>query len=380
MRYLRALQILALATSVSAFAIRDTPLNLTTTAPWDPIATEIDDPQGTPFYKPHLESKVDGFDSPTTTSIDRNIATTVPPKADIGSLIQSYLSVPISIASQAPHLEKSEGGWEIVTQDPTRPTDILNPPHVDAPVNGPNGAVTVVVPSENIPRVTLAGVTQPRVTPPPEITQGGVTFRPEPVTSVRVVTSDGKPTTVATAVGFQYVLGSETIAIGTTTINNVVVALSIDSAGSTVLVAGGQTTTLPPVPQAIQAAQATDAPQALMVSTTIVDGTTKYVLAGQTLAPGQAITVGNVPISIGTAGVSTVLVVGDVTTTLPVGSPTKAEWGAAASATPGVVGGNINSNTNPASTSARADADKSKAASWLLAAAVGIAALAQRIV
>ncbi|KAH7073854.1 hypothetical protein BKA63DRAFT_491810 [Paraphoma chrysanthemicola] len=277
MRYLRAQQILALTMSVSAFAIRDTPLNLTTIAPWDPIATETEVTHETPFFKPHLESKVDGFDSPTTTSINRNIATNAPPKADIGSLIQSYLSVPISIASHAPHLEKSEGGWEIVTQDPSRPTGIPNSPHVEAPINGPNGAVTVVVPSEYIPRVTPAGVTQPRVTPPPEITQGGVTLRPEPVTRVRVVTYDGKPTTVATAVGYQYVLGSDTIAVGTTTINNVVVALSIDSAGSTVLVAGGQTTTLPPIPQAIQAAQATDAPQALMVSTTIVDGTTNAI-------------------------------------------------------------------------------------------------------
>jgi hypothetical protein len=286
----------------------------------------------------------------------------------------------ISTAYQAPHFEMSEDGWEVVTPDPSRPTDILHTPHLEASVGGLDGAVTLILPSAYSPGVTdPAAWKQPRVTPPPAITQGGVTLRPEPVTLVKVITSDGKATTVSTAVDYHYVLGSATLTVGTTTINNVVVALSINPAGSTVIVAGGQTTTLPPINQNVQAVQATNAPQAIRVSTTVVDGTTKYVLAGQTLAPGQAITVGNVPISIGTVGSSTVLVMGDVTTTLPITSPSGTpEWGASASATPSIVNGN--GNTSPATTSAKADADISRTASWLLTGLVGIAALVQRIV
>ncbi|KAF2031585.1 hypothetical protein EK21DRAFT_110714 [Setomelanomma holmii] len=382
MRYLHAQQMLGCISSISAFAIRDAPLNLTTIAPWEPIQTV---PTGTSshpsaLFKPHLESKADGFDGLPTATINRNIVTTTPTVPDIGSLIQSYLSatIVISSAAGAPHLEQSQSGWGDATQDESTPTPIFHPPHLEAPADDSDGVITPPVYSARL--TTPAAEAQPIVTPPPVITKGGLTLQPEPVTSASVVTVDGKATTIAGVVGYRYVVGSATLAIGaTTTVNNVIIALSLDSTGNTILVADGQTTTVAPAAQYTQLALATHGPQGIVVSTTVIDGTTKYVLAGQTLAPGQAVTVGTVPISIGTAGSSTVLVLGDVTTTLPVRTMTTATGpGSSTTATPTV--GSGNGKSSPATTSAKAEAGDSRRASWSLVRAIGFVALIQHMV
>jgi hypothetical protein len=309
----------------------------------------------------------------------RNGQTTAPP--DIGSIIQSFLTTATVPAAPAPtiHTEQSVDGWLEVT------SAVFHGPHFEVSTDGFGQPTTHVVPAPNNgPQVTTPGanttpppyVPIPVVTPPPVITQGAVTLQPVPVTSVKVTTVDGKPTTVEAEVNYRYVVGSATLAIGTpTTINNVVIALSLDSSGSTVLVAGDQTTTLPRPARATQAPA--DSQPNLEISTTVIEGTTKYILAGQTLAPGQAITIDNIPISIGTvgAGSSTVLVVGDMTTTLPVGpgaatTTSPKEWSTSTAATPGIVSGN--GSNKPAKPSATSSGEPSARATmmscWLLVA------------
>jgi hypothetical protein len=298
----------------------------------------------------------------------RNDHTTALPPPDIGSIIQSFLTTAIPAPAPSVHTEVSESGWEVVTSR-------FHKPHMEVSTDGFDQTTHVAPAPDNRPQVTASGaqvteppyvpVPVPAVTPPPVITQGGVTLRPVAVTSVRVTNVDGKPTTVEATVNYRYVVGSATLTPGTpATINNVVVALSVDAAGKTVLVAGDTTTTLPAAPA--RAAQATTA--AVQIATTVVEGTTKYVLAGQTLAPGQAITVGNIPISIGTAGASqTVLVMGDMTTTLAAGPTTtlQEERGPSSAVTPGVGGGNGPNNPS-ATTKASGEASCRAAMSWRL--------------
>ena len=293
-------------------------------------------------------------------------------------------------SSAAARFEVSEDGWGEVTLDPAIPSDYRQPPHLEATEDGFGLAPTTGITPYNRPQMTspdgriIPQVTNPpvlpvpQVTPPPAITYGGVTLRPVIVTSVRVVTVDGKPTTVSSIVNYRYVVGSATLQVGApTTINNVVVALSIDTSGSTILVAGDQTTILPVPAQVLQGGEQTTASsQAFRISTTIVEGTTKYVLAGQTLAPGQAVTVGSIPISIGLQGGSTVLVMGDVTTTFAGGAATTTttpEWGASVAATFGIVSGN--GNKQSATTSVSVGAGNSRSKGSLLAKLGGVAVL-----
>lgn len=127
--------------------------------------------------------------------------------------------------------------------------------------------------------------------------------------------------TTSEKVNFEIVVGSSTLGIGTTiTVNNVAIGLTTDASGSTVFHAGDMTTTLPePTAGEVRTITA-DAPQGANVVTTIVSGTTKYILAGQTLAPGQPVTVGDTPVSITIISDKTVLYVGDKTTTLTPGN------------------------------------------------------------
>jgi hypothetical protein len=361
MRFLRAQQAVSLITCISAFAIRDdgtsglqkelfqiglvvssvldshpdraaAPLNQTTTISPEPTATEptwtepeIETYTPSREFRPHPEASATGFDElPTTTTMLRNDPTPSPP--DIGSIIQSFLTTAVPIApAPTVHTEQSQDGWLEVT--PLPPTGSTKPafhgPHMEISTDGFGDPTTRIVPApDNGPQATtpLTDTTPPPsipipiVTPPPAITQGGLTLSPIPITSIRVTTISGIPTTVEATVNYRYAIGSSTLALNTpTTINNIVIALSLDQSGSTVLIAGGQTTTLPG-PAASQQPMLQD----LHISTTVIQGTTQYLIAGQTLAPGRAVTVGNVPISLGTnAQDSTVLVVGTVTTTLP---------------------------------------------------------------
>jgi hypothetical protein len=360
------------------------PSNQTTpAAPATPTSTGAPDVATTSqsrFFKPHFESHVTGFETPT--SLGRDVGTTSLPQPDVVSIIQSFLTTAMPMMPvPSIHLEKSEDGWQEASQSLVIQTGDQHAPMIEVTADG--WATTAVVPPSYTPQITntigratpqVSGpqvVFLPQVTPPPAITQGGITLRPVPVTSVRVTTVDGKPTTVEALINYRYVAGSVTLQVGkTTTINDVVVALSVDSAGSTVLVAGDQTTTLPPPARGNQAPQTTGSSSAVTISTTVIEGTTKYILAGQTLAPGQAITVGDIPISIGTRDGSTVLVLGGSTTTFAGGPTTMSDSRASVAAT--------SSGIHAATTSAKAgSAPNLRTTNPLLTKLIGLAALAQ---
>ncbi|KAH7411939.1 hypothetical protein DE146DRAFT_258794 [Phaeosphaeria sp. MPI-PUGE-AT-0046c] len=361
MRLLRIQQALSVFTCVSALAVRDSTATLNETA----LPSEDAEPPRTQSrqYRPHQEAtRSDGFGSvPTTiTSLGRDISqTTTPP--DIGSVIQSVLTKTLT-GAPAPvpsvHTEKSESGWEVVTQKPLETPSQAAGPHWEMSTDG-FGPHTNQVPG---PGATPGPYTpRPVVTPPPTITQGGIIFTPVPVTSVRVTTVDGQPTTLGSTVNYSYVVGTATIPINSPTIiNNVPVMMSIDAAGSTILVTGSQTTKLPPPPQAAQT---------IRISTMVTDGTTKYVIGDQTLAPNQAITIGNVPISIGANGAKTVLVMGDLTTTFA--ATTTKDWGPSSAATPG---------SGSAATSAKSAAASAHNSSWVLAKILAIAAIVRPLI
>jgi hypothetical protein len=339
-------------------------------------------------FRPHLEaSQPPGFEeTPVTTTVGRNVAstTTVSSPPDIGSVIQSFLTTALTVVAPVPsvHGEKTEDGWAEATPNPTILSSFAVGPHWEISTDGFGHPTGQGAPGPQVtsagPKVTLpALVPIPIVTPPPMITQGGLTLQPVPVTSVRVTTVDGKPTTLEATINYRYVVGSATIPLGTpTTINNVIVAMTVDGSGSTVLVAGDQTTTLAP---SARGSQATDSPQAIAISTTVVGGTTNYILAGQTLAPGQAITVGNVPISMGTRGGSTVLVMGDVTTTFAAG-PIASDGSAPAAGTLGVTGGVGRGGGDATTTSARSNAPSVRTTNWVLSGILAIAALVRPLV
>ncbi|KAF1918062.1 hypothetical protein BDU57DRAFT_185253 [Ampelomyces quisqualis] len=388
MRLLHAQQALVgFAACIPAFTVRDSPLNGTTTASLDlpPANTASTSAEPEPEFptsrqhRPHLEVSESGFDRAAATKdatrSGSNAQTTRPAQPDIGSIIQSFLTTALTVGVSQPSdsIEKSDEGWTIATPTPEAG------PHFEASTDGFGHATNhdfsrpqVTAPGRGV--TPLPYVHIPIVTPPPAITQGGLTLQPVPVTSVRVTTVDGRPTTLEAAINYHYVAGSDAIPIGAPrTINDVVVAISIDAAGSTVLAMGDLTTTLP---APVRGAQAT---QALALSTTAVDGTTKYILAGQTLAPGQAITIGNVPISIGTIdGGATVLVMGDVSTTFGAAWPAVTDFSASAPAQPGVQSGSARDGQSAASTSANRGAPRK--IGWLLTKFVGVAAFVQPLV
>jgi hypothetical protein len=330
-------------------------------------------------HRPHLEVSESGFErAPATKDVTKsgsNAQTARPGQPDIGSIIQSFLTTALTVVAPKPsgHIEKSEDGWIIATPTPEAG------PHFEVSTDGFGHSPTHEF---QIPQVTAPGpkitprpyVHIPVVTPPPAITQGGLILQPVPVTSVRVTTIDGRPTTLDAAIDYRYVAGSNTIEVGAPqTINNVVVAMSVDAVGSTILAVGDLTTTLPPP---VRGSQAT---QAVALSTTLIDGTTKYILAGQTLAPGQAITVGNVPISIGTVdGGSTVLVMGSVSTTFSPAGPAMTDFAASAPARPGVQSGNGGGGQPAATTSSNDGAPRKMG--WGLAKMVAVAAFVQPLV
>lgn len=114
----------------------------------------------------------------------------------------------------------------------------------------------------------------------------------------------------ATAVAHdQYVVGSSTLTVGQTiTSDGVVIALTTDATGATILIDGSTTTTLAPPSSGIA------------IKTTVISGTTMYVVGSETLAPGVPVTVNGTPMSITTSAGATILVIGDTTTTIT-GSP-----------------------------------------------------------
>jgi hypothetical protein len=116
-------------------------------------------------------------------------------------------------------------------------------------------------------------------------------------------------------------------------------------------------------------------PTGLQIATTVVQGTTMYVLAGQTLAPGQPVTVDGITMSINTSGGLTVLAVGTVTTTLNASpnSGSGPDFGPSTAAPLGTIPGN--GNAVPAATSTTAGGNKLNGLDISLPAVVAFAAL-----
>jgi hypothetical protein len=172
--------------------------------------------------------------------------------------------------------------------------------------------------------------------------------------TTQAFTFNGIPAT-AIANEYKYVIGSSTLSFGQpTTIDGTVVALTTDLSGSTVLINGDITTTIPalvPAPTLTLADTILDD-----LSTIVVSGTTKYLLNSQTLAPDHPITVDGTVILISTNSGTTVLMVGDKTTTLE-GTTTQSSifGGITPAATPGIVG---NGQGKAKATSATAGAMK----------------------
>ncbi|ORY02202.1 hypothetical protein BCR34DRAFT_88559 [Clohesyomyces aquaticus] len=120
----------------------------------------------------------------------------------------------------------------------------------------------------------------------------------------------GDVTATAIANDFQYTYSSQTLAPGhPITIDGIAVSLTTDSSGSTVVIIGSSSTTLADIEQMTLAND-------LLVSTTIVSGTTEYLIDSQTLYPGHPVTIRGVPISIITTPDATMLVIGNLTTSI----------------------------------------------------------------
>jgi hypothetical protein len=305
--------------------------------------------------KVHVESSVTGFET-ITGAETRKIASSTP-GIDIGSIIGTLFppsttyaaptvhpEEPVSgwetgypsysdvhTSSAAAHVEKPTTGWEESFVPPV-PTSVSPGGHHEIPASqnnyepgkpGPNEALPTQQQSPSKP----GGVQPPMTTtptttiteypPPPAVTHDGITIQPTAITRKSTITLPDGALTMTESVEFQVAVGSSTLNIGTpVTVNNVVVGLTTDAAGSTVLHAGDMTTTLPkPVAGAVRTVTE-DAPGRLNIVTGVIDGTTKYIFAGQTLAPGQPVTIGDTPISIATSDGNTVLYVGDKSTTL----------------------------------------------------------------
>lgn len=268
------------------------------------------------------------------------------------------------------HTEKSAPSFDDASKGPATQSNDNRPPVQTAP----GQAVTAGSPQDNRPQATYSPVAVPQISSPPiAVTLDGVVFEPTPVTSASVITVDGKPITTP-VVELHYRVGSSILPINSPmTVNNMPVAISINAAGSTVLIAGSTATTLPVLAPNIQAAQVSSGVGPAQISTVVADGTTKYVLAGQTLAPGQAVTIGDVPISFTVKDGNTVLVMGSSTTTLTAPLSTTSDWGTS-KAPPGVVNGN--GNNRPVTTSSKAGADGMRRTHQLLAQLVGVAGVA----
>lgn len=311
------------------------PASTVTTTPFDlgTIIPTLISKASRPWALPtvHFEDSASGWDEPTSTVHYESSAT--------------GFEYPSSII----HWESSATGWEQsghrdsspetsryktveVTDDPW--TKNLKPPQTAVPAQVTN------VPSKIVTDYPA----------PPVITHDGVTVRPVAITRQTTVTlPDGLVTTTG-QVGFQVAVGLSTLSMGKpVTIDNVVFEVTTDAAGSTVLHAGDLKTTLPRPTAGDVRTVADDTPGRLSIATSVVGGATVYVLAGQTLAPGQPVTIGSTPISITTSGGQTVLYVGDRTTTLPAAGDiqTLTDW-ATISATSAATRGTA-ASTEPAS-------------------------------
>jgi hypothetical protein len=159
--------------------------------------------------------------------------------------------------------------------------------------------------------------------------------------NTQAFTFEGIPATVI-ADKYQYLIDTSTLSFGQpTTVDGSVIELTTDVSGSTVVIAGDTTITLPALAPAPEITSSSD--NVLEnIETIVVSGTTQYVIGSQTLAPDHAITVEGTVISMTTNSGTTLLIVGDKTSTLkPEASTTQSTifGGITPAATPGVLGG-----------------------------------------
>ena len=305
--------------------------------------------------KVHVESSVTGFETITGAETRKTASSTS--GIDIGSIIGTLFPPSTTYAAPTVHPEEPVSGWEtgypsysdVHTSSagahveypttgweesfvPPVPTSISQGAHHEIPASqndyepgkpGPNEALPTQQqppskPGEYQPPMTTAPtkiITE--YPPPPAVTHNGITIQPTAATRKSTITLPDGVLTMTESVEFQVAVGSSTLNIGTpVTVNNVVVGLTTDAAGSTVLHADDMTTTLPKPAAGAVRTVTEDAPGRLNIVTGVIDGTTKYIFAGQTLAPGQPVTIGDTPISIATSDGKTVLYVGDKSTTL----------------------------------------------------------------
>jgi hypothetical protein len=300
-----------------------------------------------------IDATVNDLDLTMPTTIESHVSTASITPIDIGVIIQTLISTAASREWAIPtvHFEDSASGWDDVTSTVHAESSATSwegttseAVHWESSASGweqtgrqdlsPQSTRyrTVEVtndpwtkdlrPSQTIPPAgpQITSVPSKTITefpPPPAITHDGVTIRPIAVTRQTTVTLSDGLITMNEQVEFEVAVGSLTLSMGNpVTTNNVIFEVTTDTAGSTVLHAGDLTTTLPQ-PTAGEARTITDDTQEqLSIATAVISGTTKYILAGQTLAPGQPVTIGGTPISITTSGGGTVLYVGDRTTTL----------------------------------------------------------------
>lgn len=327
---------------------------------------------------------------------------------DIGTVIQGIITS--WAAMPTVHFEDSASGWKEETTSTVRfekstepwatPSSAIvhfgssaegwnNPDHQGSPTSQASIYQPVEVSDDpwtknlQTPQTTVSqrpDVEQPHVTttpsktitdysPPPAITHDGITAQPIVVTRRPTVTLPNGVSTTTEKVEFQVAIGSSTLSIGAPiTINDVVIGITTNAAGSTVFTAGDVTTTLPKPTGGEVRTIAVTTPQPLDIVTTTISGTTKYVLAGQTLAPGKPVTVGDTPISITTSDGKTVLYVGDKTTTLaPEQSDiqTVTDWASVSAGTQGMA---ANSGSSaPIPTSKKSGAAQPKAVDAALA-------------
>ena len=339
--------------------------------------------------KVHVESSVTGFETITAAETRQSassisgvdigpiIVTLFPPTttyavptvhpeepvSDWGTDYPSYSDVRTSSAGA--HIEYSTTGWENSFVPPI-PTSISQGGHHDIPTSqnkyepgkpGPNEAQ----PTQQQPPSKPEG-DQPTMTtaptkiiteypPPPAMTHNGITIQPTAVTRKSTITLPDGALKTTESVEFQVAVGSSTLNIGTPiTVDNITVDLTTDAAGSTVLRAGDMTTTLPKPAAGAVRTVTEDTPGRLNIVTGVIDGTTKYIFAGQTLAPGQPVTIGDTPISIAASDGETVLYVGDKSTTLAPDGSVKTLAGSASATRTETQG--IATNTGPAGPSA----------------------------
>jgi len=306
--------------------------------------------------KVRLKSAATNFDVVTHTTSAGRRQTTPAGIIDIGTAIEDLIITESNIAKPVPtvHWEDSASEWESVTStvhnersaldwttlvssalarfessaDPwesTRDQDVSKPhssryiPVVvtDDPWTKNLRPSQVIDPSRQSHGTKVSSKTITEYPPPAAVTYDGITIQPAVITRRPTVTAPDGAVTTTDKVEFQAAIGSSTLKIGTPiTINNIVVSLTTDAVGSTVLHAGDLTTILPEPTAGEVRIVAEDTPGRLSIMTSIVGSTTKFVLAGQTLAPGQPVTIGGTSISIALDGDNTILYVGDRKTTL----------------------------------------------------------------